>query len=151
MASSRTKLVKTPGATSAIGTNRRRLASAGRVESAPSEEQIPLGKQENGSGDRTKPMIIRAAFGCGRDRRAVNDQAAVFVYLFALVPRGLWIKIQTEGRGQHGRGEILGLFTARLRGHAVSVQLRYIAIHVRVRRSGQTKAGVDMTPEFIGL
>jgi hypothetical protein len=36
-------------------------------------------KQENGSGDCTSPMIFRAAFGCGRDRRAVDDQAAVFV------------------------------------------------------------------------
>jgi hypothetical protein len=42
-------------------------------------------KQENGSGDRTNPMIVRAAFGCGRDRRTVNDQIAVFVDLFALV------------------------------------------------------------------
>jgi hypothetical protein len=31
----------------------------------------------------------------------------VFVYLFALVPRGLGIKIQAECRGQHGRGGIM--------------------------------------------
>ena len=117
----------------------------------PNEGQSTLGKQENGSGDCTNPVIVRAAFGCGRDRRAVNDQAAVFVYLFALVPLGLGIKIQAERLGQHRRGEILSLFTARLRGHAVSVQLRYIPIHVRVRRSGQTEAGVDMAPELIGL
>src|SRR6266404_628324 len=94
-----------------------------------------LGKEENG----------------GRDRGAVDDQAAVFVYLLALVPRGLGIKIEAQGRGQHGRGEILSLLTARLRGHAVSVQLRDISVHVRIRRSGQTEAGVKMAPEFIGL
>src|SRR5208337_295181 len=96
---------------------------------------ITLGKQENGSGDRTSPVIVRAAFGRGRDRRAVDDQAAVFVYLLALVPRGLGIKIEAQCRGQHGRGEILSLFAARSRGHAVSVQLRYISIRVRIRRS----------------
>src|SRR6516162_355800 len=83
--------------------------------------QRTLGKQENCGGDRASPVIGRTAYGCGRDRRAVDDQTAVFVYLFALVPRGLWIKIQAERRGQHGRREILGLITARLRGHAVSV------------------------------
>jgi len=95
--------------------------------------------------------MVRAAFSCGRDRPAVNDQAAVFVYLFALVPRRLGLEIEAECRGQHGGGKILGLFTTRLCGHAVSVQLRYISIHIRVCRSGQTETGVDMTPEFIGL
>ena len=110
-----------------------------------------LGKQVNGSGDRTSPTIVGAAYGCGRDRRAVDNQTAVFVYLFALVPRGLGIKIQAQRRGQHGRGEILSLLTARLCGHAVSVQLRYIPIHLRIGWSGQAEAGVKVAPEFIGL
>ena len=38
----------------------------------------------------------------------------MFVYLFAFVPRGLGIKIQTECRGEHSRGEILSLLTARI-------------------------------------
>ena len=80
-----------------------------------------LGKRENGSGDRASPMIVGPAYGGGRDRRAVDDQAAVLVYLLALVPRGLGVKIEAQCRGQHGRGEILSLFTTCLRGHAVSV------------------------------
>src|ERR1700757_3035078 len=85
------------------------------------ERQSTLGKQQNGSGDCASPMIVRAAYGSGRDRRAVDDQAAVLVNLFALVPRGLGIEIEAACRGQHRRGEILSLFTARLCGHAVSV------------------------------
>jgi hypothetical protein len=50
---------------------------------------LALGKQKNGRGDRTNPMTVRAAFGRGGDRRAVDDQAAVFVQLLTLVPRGL--------------------------------------------------------------
>ena len=59
------------------------------------EKQTTLGKQENDSGDRTSPVIVRAAYRCGGDRRAVDDQAAVLVYLFALIPRRLGVKIQT--------------------------------------------------------
>src|SRR5262249_293613 len=58
------------------------------------------------------------------DRRAVDDQAAVFVYLLTFVPRGLGIKIEAERRRQHGGGEILGLFAARLRGRPVPVAKR---------------------------
>ena len=58
------------------------------------EGQSTLGKQENGSGDCASPMIVRAAYGRGRDRRAVDDQAAVFVNLFALILRRLGIEIE---------------------------------------------------------
>jgi hypothetical protein len=71
--------------------------------------------------------------------------------LLCVVPCRIGIKIRAEGRGQHGRGEVFGLFTARLGGHAVSVQLRNIPVHVGIGRPGQTEAGVDTTPEFIGL
>ena len=54
---------------------------------------------------------------------AVDDQAAVFVDLLALVPRRVRIEIQAECRGQHGRREILGLFAGRLGGHAKSMLL----------------------------
>src|SRR6516225_2722028 len=56
------------------------------------------GKQKNGSGDRASPMIVQAALRCGSDRRAVNDQAAVFVYLLTLIPRGLGIKVEAKCR-----------------------------------------------------
>jgi hypothetical protein len=61
------------------------------------------------------------------------------------------IKIEAKCRGQHGRGEILRLFTTLLSGHAVPVLLRYIYIQVRIRRRSQTEAGVYVAPEFIGL
>ena len=38
-----------------------------------------LGKQENGSGDPASPVMVGAAYSRGRDRRAVDDQAAVHV------------------------------------------------------------------------
>src|SRR5262244_2736081 len=103
----------------------KRTGPAARAFRCACRHPTTLGKWKNGGGDRASPLIVRAAFCCGGDRRAVDDQVAVFVYLPALVPRRLGIEIEAKRRGQHGRGKILGLFTARLRGHPVAVQLRY--------------------------
>src|SRR4029077_18060854 len=75
------------------------------MESGAGEGRNPLGKKQNGGVDGTEPLIVRAAFGCRRNRCAVNAQTAVVVYLLALLLGRAGIKIQAECRGQHGRGE----------------------------------------------
>src|SRR5262245_41071519 len=117
----------------------------------PPRWRLPSGNQKNGSRDRARPMMVRAAFGGGGDRRAVDDQAAELVELLALVPRGLGIEIEAEGRGQHRRSEVFGLFAARLRGHPIPVQLRDVSVHVRIRRGGQAQARMDVASELVGL
>ena len=55
------------------------LTAATGVRERQNRQDFSLGKQKNGGGDRTSPMIFKAACSRGGDRRAVYDQAAVFV------------------------------------------------------------------------
>src|SRR5262245_14889877 len=64
---------------------------------------------ENGGGDDRRPQPFLVADGGLRDVLGANDLVREPVDLFLLVPALVGIEFEAQGRGEHFRGELLGV------------------------------------------
>ena len=104
-------------------------------------------KKENGRGHNGRPAILDDT-GL-RDIRRAHDLVADAVEFFFLVPALGFVKFDPQRRGQHGRGQILGVIPRFLFGLAEGVVLAEIPVQRFFRRDAATDGGGDQTPGLV--
>src|SRR6266851_1369980 len=87
---------------------------------------------EDGGGDDRRPKAVAVANRGLRDVARRNDFIGDPPDVLALVVTGVGVEIDAQDRGEHHRGQVLGVIAGLLLRLAETVMLRQVAVMARV-------------------
>src|SRR4051812_21804622 len=92
-------------------------------------------EDEDAERDDGRPQTLRVPFGALDDVACLQDVLCHLESLLALAPRLLGVEVDAECRREHRRREVLRVVAGLLRGLAVAVVLREVAVLSGIART----------------